>query len=105
MKKLSRIAAPMTRLTRKRVKFECAQECDESFLCPNELLTMAHILIIPEHGVDYIVYCDASKEGLGCALMQLGKVVAYVSRRLKPHANNYPTHDLELGVVVFALKC
>lgn len=50
------------------------------------------------------MYCDASKEGLGCVLMQNGKVVAYGSRQLKPHERNYPTHDLELAAVVFALK-
>ncbi|XP_071906001.1 uncharacterized protein [Coffea arabica] len=52
----------------------------------------------------YAVYSDASREGLGCVLMQKGKVVAYASRRLKPHEQNYPTHDLELAAVIFALK-
>ena len=50
------------------------------------------------------MYSDASKIGLGCVLMQDGKVVAYPSRQIKPHEQNYPTHDLELAVVVFALK-
>lgn len=50
------------------------------------------------------MYCDESKEGLGCMLMKNGKVVAYGSRQLKPHERNYPTHDLELAAVVFALK-
>ena len=50
------------------------------------------------------MYSDASRIGLGCVLMQDGKVVAYASRQLKPHEKNYPTHDLELVVVVFALK-
>ena len=52
----------------------------------------------------YIVYADASRSGLGCVLMQEGKVIAYASRQLKPHEQNYPTHDLELTAVVFALK-
>nr|GFD38036.1 putative reverse transcriptase domain-containing protein [Tanacetum cinerariifolium] len=47
---------------------------------------------------------DASKKGLGCVLMQHGKVIAYASRQLKPYEVNYPTHDLELAAVVFALK-
>ena len=51
-----------------------------------------------------MVYCDASKEGLGCVLMQLERVVAYASRQLKIHERNYPTHDLELGAIIFALK-
>ncbi|GJU10183.1 putative reverse transcriptase domain-containing protein [Tanacetum coccineum] len=53
---------------------------------------------------DFIVYCDASNQGLGCVLMQRGKVIAYASRQLKIHEKNYTTHDLELGAVVFALK-
>ena len=67
-------------------------------------MTTAPILVIPERGVGYTIYCDASKQGLGCVLMQLGRVVAYGSRQLKIHEQNYPTHDLELAAVVFALK-
>ena len=52
----------------------------------------------------YIVYCDASKAGLGCVLMQSGRVVAYGFRQLKNHVQNYPTHDMELASVVFTLK-
>ena len=55
-------------------------------------------------GREYAMYSDASKIGLGCVLMQDGKVVAYASRQLKPHEHNYPTHDLELAAVVFTLK-
>ena len=50
------------------------------------------------------MYCDASKARLGCILMQSGKVVAYGSRHLKNHEHNYPTHDMELAIIVFALK-
>ena len=50
------------------------------------------------------MYCDASRIGLGCVLMQDGKVVTYVSRHLKSHEQNYPTHDLELATIVFVLK-
>ena len=53
---------------------------------------------------EYTLYSDASCIGLGCVLMQDGKVVAYASKQLKPHEQNYPAHDLELAVVVFALK-
>ncbi|GJU81518.1 retrotransposon protein, putative, ty3-gypsy subclass [Tanacetum coccineum] len=53
---------------------------------------------------DFVVYCDASCHGLGCVLIQIGKVIAYASKQLKIHEKNYTTHDLELGAVVFALK-
>ncbi|GJU32250.1 putative reverse transcriptase domain-containing protein [Tanacetum coccineum] len=62
------------------------------------------ILALPEGSEDFIVYCDASKKGLGTVLMQREKVIAYASRQLKIHEKNYTTHDLELGAVVFALK-
>ena len=62
------------------------------------------MLIQPTSGRDYIIYSDASRIGLRCVLMQDEKVVAYASRQLKPHEQNYPTHDLELAAVVFALK-
>ncbi|GKB65553.1 putative reverse transcriptase domain-containing protein [Tanacetum coccineum] len=64
----------------------------------------APILALPEGSKDFIVYCDASIKGLGIVLMQREKVIAYASRQLKIHEKNYTTHDLELGVVVFALK-
>ena len=50
------------------------------------------------------MYCDASRVGLGCVLIQNGKIIAYASRKLKFHEKIYPTHDLELAAVVFALK-
>jgi len=62
------------------------------------------ILSLPEGTDDFVVYCDASRQGLGCVLMQRNKVIAYASRQLKTHEQNYVTHDLELGAVVFALK-
>ncbi|KAG8485640.1 hypothetical protein CXB51_018871 [Gossypium anomalum] len=68
------------------------------------LLTEAPILVQLESGKEFLIYSDASLNGLGCVLMQEGKVVAYASRQLKPHKKNYPTHDLELAAVVFALK-
>nr|GEZ80267.1 putative reverse transcriptase domain-containing protein [Tanacetum cinerariifolium] len=64
----------------------------------------APILALPEGNDDFIIYCDASLQGLEAVLMQKEKVIAYASRQLKPHKENYTTHDLELGVVVFALK-
>jgi hypothetical protein len=64
----------------------------------------APILALPESGKRFTVYTDASRIGLGCVLMQEGRVIAYASRQLKTHEQNYPTHDLELAAVVFALK-
>ena len=61
------------------------------------------MLVLPEGTEGYAVYCDASGVGLGCVLTQQGRVIAYASRQLRPHEKNYPTHDLELAAVVFAL--
>jgi hypothetical protein len=64
----------------------------------------APVLILPSSKEGFVVYSDASHSGLGCVLMQQGKVIAYASRQLKNHERNYPTHDLELAAIVFALK-
>ena len=58
----------------------------------------------PDNTKPFEVYCDASGTGLGCVLMQENRVIAYASRALRPHEQNYPTHDLELAAVVHALK-
>ena len=100
----SRLALPMTRLTRKGIKFTWDEACEQAFQQLKTRLTTAPVLVIPTRELGYAVYCDASHDGLGCVLMQEGKVVAYASRQLKPHEKNYPTHDLELAAVVFALK-
>ena len=78
--------------------------CEESFVELKKRLTSAPVLILPNLGESFVVYCDASKMGLGGVLMQNGKVVAYASRQLRIHEKNYPTHDLELAAVVFVLK-
>ena len=98
------IASPLTRLLRKGVKFEWDDKCQSNFERLKEILVEASVLIQPTLGKDYTMYSDASRIGLGCILMQDGKVVAYASKQLKPHEQNYPTHDLELAVVVFDLK-
>ncbi|GJW29464.1 reverse transcriptase domain-containing protein [Tanacetum coccineum] len=67
-------------------------------------LCEAPILTLPEGNDDFVVYCDASHQGLGAVLMQREKVIAYAFRKLKPNEEYYTTHDLELGAVVFALK-
>ncbi|MGV8048447.1 Ty3/Gypsy family RNase HI domain-containing protein, partial [Mycobacterium kansasii] len=67
-------------------------------------LTSAPVLVLPEQGAKYVVYTDASRVGLGGVLMQKDRAIAYASRQLRKHEENYPTHDLELAAVVFALK-
>ena len=104
IKDFSRIAAPMTRLIRKEVKFDWDDRYEEAFQELKGRLTSAPILIVSDRGQGYIVYCDASRTRLGCVLMQSGRVVAYGSRQLKNHKQNYPTHDMDLAAVVFALK-
>ncbi|KAA3461401.1 polyprotein [Gossypium australe] len=68
------------------------------------MLTEAPVLTLPKSGKNFVIYNDASLSGLRCVLMQNGKVIAYASRQLKPHECNYPTHDLELAAMIFALK-
>ncbi|WMV23973.1 hypothetical protein MTR67_017358 [Solanum verrucosum] len=68
------------------------------------LLTTSHIIVLSVKGKDFIVYCKASHSGLGAVLMQEKNVIVYVSRQLKVHEQNYPTHELELTAVVYALK-
>ncbi|CAA0811142.1 Uncharacterized mitochondrial protein AtMg00860, partial [Striga hermonthica] len=100
----SKIAHPLTNLTNKAVRFDWSQKCEESFQELKRRLTTAPVLSIPDPTLEFTIYSDASKMGLGCVLMQQGRVVAYASRQLKPHEQNYPTHDLELAAVVHALK-
>ncbi|KAH0709559.1 hypothetical protein KY284_010986 [Solanum tuberosum] len=100
----SSIASPLTRLTPKKVKFQWSDDCEKSFAELKTRLTTTLVLTLPEGSDGYVIYCDASRVGLGCVLMQRGKVIAYPSRQLKVHEKNYPTHDLKLAAVVFALK-
>ncbi|KAA3462083.1 Retrovirus-related Pol polyprotein from transposon opus [Gossypium australe] len=96
--------SPLTKLLRKGVPFVWADKQQESFKKLKKILTEASVLIQPEARKEFVVYCDALHTGLGCVLMQEGKVIAYASRQLRPHEVNYPTHNLELAAVVFALK-
>ncbi|KAI3701792.1 hypothetical protein L6452_27141 [Arctium lappa] len=91
-------------LTKKNVKFVWNEDQEKAFRTLQKKLCEAPILSLPEGSEDFVVFSDASKMGFGCVLMQRGKVIAYASRQLKVHEKNYPTHDLELAAVVFALK-
>ncbi|KAJ0588955.1 putative nucleotidyltransferase, Ribonuclease H [Helianthus annuus] len=100
----SKIAQPLTSLTQKDKNFDWGDKQEKAFQLLKDKLCDAPILSLPEGTNDFVVHCDASRQGLGCVLMQRQKVIAYASLQLKVHAKNYTTHDLELGAVVFALK-
>ncbi|GJS23077.1 hypothetical protein Tco_0451709 [Tanacetum coccineum] len=100
----SLISKPLTKLTEKNKKYEWGTEEDEAFQTLKQKLCSAPILALPEGTENFVVYCDASHKGFGAVLMQREKVIAYASRQLKKHEENYTTHDLELGAVVFALR-
>ena len=94
----------MTRLSQKMVKFQWSDDCENNLAELKSILTTVPVLPLQEGSDGYVIYCDASRVGLGCVLMQQGKVIAYASRQLKVHEKNYPTHDLGLVVVVFSLN-
>jgi ribonuclease HI len=100
----SRIAKPMTELLKKGVKFVWSEACEKAFHTLRKYLTSAPVLVQLDNSKPFEVFCDASGTGLGCVLMQEGRVIAYASRALRPHEIYYPTHDLELAAVVHALK-
>jgi ribonuclease HI len=100
----SKIAKPMTSLLEKGVDFSWTDERQKAFEELKKRLTTAPVLTLPDQSKRFTVYCDASRDGLGCILMQEGRVIAYASRQLRRHELNYPTHDLELAAVVQALK-
>ncbi|XP_062089179.1 uncharacterized mitochondrial protein AtMg00860-like [Humulus lupulus] len=100
----SKISTPLTNLTHKHQNFTWTEKCEESFQTMKDKLISTPILCAPSEGGKFVVYFDASKSGLGCVLMQDGKVVAYALRQLKDYEQRYPTHDLELAAVVIALK-
>ena len=90
----SRIALPLTKFLRKGVKFDWGPEQDQSFAELKQRLISAPVLVLPSGSGGFHIYSDASQTGLGCVLMQNGKVISYASRQLKPYEMNYPTHDL-----------
>jgi ribonuclease HI len=95
---------PITELLKKEAKFVWSQKCEDVFHALRKHLTTTPVLAQPDNSKPFDVYCDASGTGLGCVLMQDNRVIAYASRALRPHEQNYPTHDLELAAVVHALK-
>ncbi|GJU27286.1 putative reverse transcriptase domain-containing protein [Tanacetum coccineum] len=104
IKGFSLISKPLTKLTQKDKKYEWEKEEKEAFQTLKQKLCSAPILALPEGTKDFMVYYNASLKGYGAVLMQREKVIAYASRQLKVHEENYTTHDLELGAAVFALR-
>jgi hypothetical protein len=100
----SKISKPMPKLLAKGKTFEWTPRREASFQELKKRLTTTPVLTMLDVEKPFSIYCDASGEGLGCILMQDGHVVAYASRQLRKHEEKYPTHDLELTVVVHALK-
>jgi hypothetical protein len=100
----SKIVKPMTSLLQKDHKFAWIEECEVAFRTLRELLTTAPVLAQPDIEKSFDMFCDASKNGLGCVLIQDRRVIAYASCQLRKHDINYPTHDLELAAIVRALK-
>jgi len=100
----SKISKSLTRLLQKDEKFVWTPECEEAFHKLRTLLTSAPVLAQPDIEKPFDVFCDTSGIGIGCVLMQEGRVIAYASCQLRKHEVNYPTHEVELAAVVHALK-
>jgi hypothetical protein len=100
----SKLSGPLTALTKKNARFIWSDECEECFQELKRRLVSAPVLTLPKESEKFVIFSDASLQGLGCVLMQQGKVIAYSSRQLKNHEKNYHVHDLELAAIVYALK-
>ena len=104
IKDFAKISASLTRLTKKNLLFTWDVDCDDAFQRLKRALTTAPVLVFPDGSKPFTVYTDDCGTGLGAVLMQEGRVIAYGGRQLRAHEKNYPTHDLELAAIVFALK-
>jgi hypothetical protein len=100
----SKISKPMTELLVKGKTFEWTPRREASFQEFKKKLTTTPVLTMPDMEKSFSIYCDASDQGLGCVLMQDGHVVVYALRQLRKHKEKYPTLDLELAIMVYALK-
>ena len=104
MEGFSKVAGPLTHLTKKETKYEWTVKHEEAFEELKKRLTTAPVLAIPRSGERFLIYSDVLHQRLGCVLMQGGKVIAYRSRQLKVHEKKYPIYDLEFEAIVFAFK-
>ncbi|XP_060968438.1 uncharacterized protein LOC133035993 [Cannabis sativa] len=92
----SKISTPLTELTRKNQQFLWTNKCEVGFQELKWRLITAPVLALPSDKENFVVYCDASRQGLRCVLMQADRVIAYASLQLKEYEQRYPTHNLEL---------
>jgi hypothetical protein len=99
----SKVAEPITELLKKGNKYIWNDACDESFKVLKKLLATSPVSTQSNIAKLFDVYCDASDTRLGGVLMQEGRVISYSSRKLRPHEEHYPTHNLELAIVVTTL--
>ncbi|GJX53795.1 putative reverse transcriptase domain-containing protein [Tanacetum coccineum] len=93
------LSKPMTKLTQKNVKFDWSEKAEAAFQLLKQKLCSAPILALLEGSKNFMVYCDASRKGLGAVLMQRENAIAYASRQLKIHEKDYTTYDLELRAI------
>jgi hypothetical protein len=100
----SKITKPITELLKKGTKYVWSEDYDDAFQTLKKLLTTSPVLVQPDITKSFDVYCDASDTGMGCVLMQEGRVIYHSLRQLRCHEEHYPTHDLELAAVVLALR-
>lgn len=100
----STIATQLTSLTKKEKNFLWNAKCEDNFQTLKNCMTTIPILTLPQRVEGFVIYTNASNQDYGALLMEQRKVIAYTSRQLIVHEKNYPTHDLKLEVVVFALK-
>jgi hypothetical protein len=94
----------VTELLEKGKTFEWKPKCEASFQELKKRLTMTPVLTMPDMENPFSIYYDAFGQGLGCVLLQHGHIVVYASRQLRKHQEKYPTHDLELAILIHALK-
>ncbi|GJV37028.1 putative reverse transcriptase domain-containing protein [Tanacetum coccineum] len=99
-----KFAKPLTSLTQKDQKYEWGVEQEKAFQTFKDNLCNAPIYSLPDGSKDFVVYCDASNQGLRCVSMQRGKVIVYASRQFNIYEKNFTIHDFKRGVVVLALK-
>ena len=99
-----KIANPITELQKKNKKFVWTEKCMESFRRLKEFFTTATILKLLDMEKELLIWMDASKELLGWVFMQYGRVIAYISRKLRKHEEKYMKHDLELLAIVYSMR-
>jgi hypothetical protein len=99
-----KISKPITEQLKKRNKHVWSKDCDDDFQTLKKLLKTSSVLALPDIAKPFDIYYEASGTGLGCVLMQEGRVISYSSWQLRCHKEHYPTHGLELAVMVMALR-